>query len=172
MRAPGRIAAALAAGALAACAAFEEAPDLACPEVVVLKEARELVRFAPGGGRAETDALFRARVEDFAGTCRYREDGVDVALGIGIALERIRAPDGAEAAFSYFVALPAFHPMPEGKRVVAAAPRFAPGRTRLAWRDRLGISIPLDDPAAGPGTLIVLGLQPAPGEPRRRPARP
>ena len=91
---------------LAGCTAFESAPQLPCPRVVVLSEAAEMVEFLPGPGRDLTDVLYVGEVVGMSSTCDYDDDGyVDSEVLLAIGLARGPAAEGNIGRFTYFVAI-------------------------------------------------------------------
>ena len=153
----GVLAAAL---ALAGCGASgEKARRLPCPDVLVLSEAGQLARFAPGAGRDATDLLFRAEMAGFRGHCEHFEGRVEVVFDVLLDVRRGAANTEGRADFEYFVALPRFHPAPEGKRNFAVAVSFEDDRERVRFRDRVRIEIPLGPDETGASHDVYLGLQ-------------
>lgn len=150
---------------LGACAELQKEKRPVCPQVLVLKDAGGLSRYKPGPGRDITDLRFEARLVDFRGDCGYDDNRADMNLKIMFEITRGPAQQGAVARFSYFVAIPKFHPSPAGKRVFPVAVSFPANRTRIRYADELEVEIPLD-----PGPLklddykVYLGFQLSPGE--------
>lgn len=169
-RAPATAAAALAGTALvlAGCGLFGSEPSQPCPNVLILKEAGQLVRFAKGPGRDITDVEFQARINDFRGTCEYvKKDGdrsVLMSLFIAIDVERGPAIRERRASFEYFAAVPRFHPAPEGKRLFAVTVPFEGSQTRAFFTDELELKIPLKEGEFGPSYDVYLGFQLTPTE--------
>jgi hypothetical protein len=131
----------------------------ACPRFLILGGANELTRFKPGPRRDQTDVAFRATVADFNGTCEYDKNTVRVKLYVVFDILRGPAPGTREAEFDYFVALPQFHPAPEGKRVFPVKARFERDLPRLAYRDGVDLAIPIKDNELGADYEVYLGFQ-------------
>lgn len=146
--------------ALAGCELVGEQRKIPCPEVLILGDAGRLVRFAEGSGRE--NVAFEARIADFRGSCDYDDNGVEVEMLVEIAVERGPENEDAEAAFEYFVAVPAHLSRPGGKRILPVKGRFENGAA--TFRDNVAVFVPLAEPDDGPATLILLGLQLTPEE--------
>ena len=150
---------------IAGCGLFgEESRRLPCPNILILSEAEHLVRFRPGEGRDLTDLVFRASIIDFTGHCEHLKDRVDATFDVVFDIRRGAANKDRRASFEYFVALPRFHPTPEGKRKFQIAVSFEKNRTRVVFRDRISLKIPLDPNETGANHDVYLGLQLAPTE--------
>ena len=150
---------------LAACAVFKPKAPPDCPTVLVLKEAADLSRFKPGPGRDITDQLFGGKLIDFKGDCGYDKKGVDLNLLVKFEITRGPALSDRVARFSFFVAIPKFHPSSAGKRVFPVAVEFPTNRTRIRYADEIEIKIPLPP---GPRKIddleVFLGFQLSPDE--------
>lgn len=145
---------------LAGCGLFgEKEPDKACPPVFLLKDARELTRFKEGPGRDITDIQVQVRIANYKGTCNYDDEEADIELGIDFTLEPGPAAKGREFKFKYFVAIPAFHPRPEGKRVFDTTAKIEDLRRRAVLHNDLTLKIPIPRKASPSKYAIYLGLQ-------------
>lgn len=158
------IAAVVAAALLVAgCGIFErDKRPGACPRFLILGGANELTKFRPGPGRDPTDVAFRATVADFTGTCEYDKNTVRVNLYVVFDILRGPAPGSREAEFDYFVALPQFHPAPQGKQVFSVKARFDRDLPRLAYRDGVILAIPIKDKELGSNYEVYIGFQLSP----------
>ena len=148
------------AATVAGCGLFggDQRP-LPCPNFLILGDAGELVRFTPGRGRDITDVDFEAKIVDFEGSCKYGEKSVESTFTVDIAIERGPADDDREARFEFFIAIPKFHPAPEGKRTFPVAATFEGNRARLLYRDSLVIDIPLKAGETGANYDVFIGFQ-------------
>src|SRR5690606_8384462 len=104
----------------------EKNPVPPCPPVLMLRDAGTLTRYAPGRGRDITDIDFQAEIADFRGTCEYNKERTEVDIVLNVVFSVLRGPADTDraAAFEYFVAIPHFHPAPEGKRTLPVSVRF------------------------------------------------
>jgi hypothetical protein len=132
-----------------------------CPRVSVATDADRLVQFRDGPGRDLTDVEYTARIVDFAGSCLYDDDETQISVEATatIALERGPAARNDAIRFSYFVAIPVYYPARSGKSVFPVSIRFPAGRSRLAYREEVALTIPLKQGVAGPAHEIFLGFQ-------------
>lgn len=137
-----------------------------CPPVVVLKDAASLVRYRPGPGRDVTDVLFRADLVDFRGLCKYNRKRTEVDIDLSVVFDVRRGPANTtrKATFDYFVAIPYFYPAPQGKQVFPISVSFKGNRTRLRYRDRVDLVIPLDPKRLRDKYTVYLGFQLTPEE--------
>lgn len=136
-------------------------PGPACPEVMALRDAGSLVRYREGPGRDLTDVVFEAKVAGFSGECDYAKDRSQVTLDLGVAFEVRRGPanEGRTATFEYFVAVPAFHPAPQGKQTFTATVEFKGNTSRTRTGDRLKLVIPMEKGKTGEDYPVYVGFQ-------------
>jgi len=162
---------------LAGCSALNTKIQPPCPPVLVLRDAAQLVRFRPGQGRDITDVLFRANIVDFRAQCKYNRKRTKVNIDLSVVFDVRRGPaDRArKATFGYFVAVPVFHPAPQGKQVFPTGVVFKGNQTRLRYRDRIDLTMPLKPKRSRRDYAVYIGFQLSPAEVkanRRRRARP
>lgn len=155
-----------AAAVLSACSALETKVQPPCPPVLVLKDTAQLVRYQPGPGRDITDVLFRANIVDFRAQCVYNRKRTEVDIDLSVMFELARGPADRtrKASFDYFVAIPRFHPAPEGKRVFPTNVAFEANRMRLRYGDRIKLTIPLDPKRPHSEYSVYIGFQLTPAE--------
>ena len=117
-----------------------------CPPTFILKDAGAMTRYKPGGGKDITDVLFQAKILDFRGMCDYSRDRKEVDIELELTFEMLRGPANRDrkVAFDYFVAIPHFHPKPQGKSTLAIAAEFPGTGTRFRTKDKVELVIPLD----------------------------
>lgn len=165
-RGPGR---GLAAGVflllpLAACSAlFPEDPPGPCPRVVVVPDAREMVRFN-GDGRDLTDVRFEAKIEQAGLICEYDDDAIEATLRLRILA--IHGPADAErqANFRYFVAIATRDQKVLAREEFGLEVPFEGNRTRVAALEELSPRIPLRPGQSGADYLVYVGLRLSPDE--------
>jgi hypothetical protein len=151
------------AAALAGCGTFgiERKPGPACPDVLTLRDAGQVVRYQDGPGRDLTDVMFEAKVLGFSGECDWEKDRSKVTLDLGVAFEVILGPAAKDkrARFEYFVAIPAFYPTPAGKQTFAATVEFKGNSTRMRTGDRIKLIIPVAKGKAGEDYPVYVGFK-------------
>ena len=132
-----------------------------CPPVFVLKDAGALTRYQPGTGRDITDLDFQAQITDFRGVCDYNKTRTQVDISLDIAFSVTRGPANRDrgARFAYFVAIPHFHPAPEGKNTFEMAGTFPENESRLGLTDQVRLRIPLGQKPRLEDYTIYLGFQ-------------
>ena len=155
----GGLAGALAGALLAGCAADGPAPGPSCPRMAAAAHTEDLVRFLPGPGRDVTDVVFRSRLAGVEGGCEARDAAVDVEMTVEFVVERGPADRDGRASFEYFVAIPQFRPLAEGKKRFPVSVRFPEGRSSVRHRDRVAVRIPLGESETGAGFEIFVGHQ-------------
>ena len=152
----------VALGALVAgCTMLNPTVQPPCPPVLVLKDTAEMVRFRPGPGRDITDVLFSATVVDFRAVCKYdrKRTEVDIDLSVVFDVRRGPADRSRKATFGYFIAIPQFHPAPQGKQVFTTSVAFEGNQVRVRYRDRIELTIPLDPKRARRKYAVYIGFQ-------------
>ena len=90
---------------LAGCGGSDEAFAPACPNVGLVRDAADLVRYR-GAGRDLTDLVLNGRLTGVGGSCK--RDGsstVVTTVQVGIELQRGPAAPGRQAQIAYFVAV-------------------------------------------------------------------
>lgn len=161
-----RLTAALLALMLSGCSSLETKTPPSCPPVLVLRDTAQLVRYLPGPGRDITDVVFGANVVDFRAECVYNRKRTEVDIDLSVMFDVRRGPADRtrRADFRYFVAIPHFHPAPQGKRVFPISVRFEGNRTRLRYTDKVELTVPLDPKQPRDEYAIYLGFQLTPDE--------
>lgn len=136
-------------------------PPPPCPPVFILKEAAALTRYAPGSRRGITDVDFQAEIVDFRGSCEYNDERTQVDIALDVTFNVVRGPANRDrkAAFDYFIAIPHFHPAPQGKKTLPMSVAFAGNDTRLRVTDQVTLRIPFDGKARLEEYTIYLGFQ-------------
>lgn len=140
---------------------FDRRPPPKCPPIFILKDAGSLTRYTPGAGKDITDVLFQAKIIDFRGVCDYTKDRTMVEIDLDLAFDLVRGPANRDrkAAFQYFVAIPRFHPAPQGRNTFSIRATFAGQATRTRTNDRIQVEIPLDPKISRDDYAIYLGFQ-------------
>jgi len=158
--APGRLLGFGLALLAAGCAnLFEKKKPPPCPAVLVLEDARTLLRYRPGPGRDITDTSFEGKIVYIGGECDYGKRSVVLDVEVVFELSLGPANPRRVARFEYFVAIPQFHPRPEGKRTFPISVPFPSKRTRLRFTDRLELEIPIARGKRGTDYEVYLGFQ-------------
>ena len=131
---------------ISGCGVFKERrPPPTCPPIFILKDVGKLKRYKSGTARDVTDVLFLARMTDFRGVCDYNSKRTEVEIDLKIALEIRRGPANIDrkVSFEYFVAIPQFHPKPQGKKILKIGEKFSERSAILRKNDQLSLAIPL-----------------------------
>jgi len=131
---------------LSACGAFgsKNLPPR-CPEVLLLKHANSVTYFKLGSGRDITDVLATIAIVDFKGECKYNRKRTKADITLSVAFDVRRGPADRSRAidFHYFVAIPKFHPAPQGKSIFPLQAKFRGNQIRLNLIDEIRLEIPL-----------------------------
>jgi hypothetical protein len=140
---------------------FDRRPPPPCPPIFILKDAGSLTRYKPGTSRDITDALFQGKIIDFQGVCDYNKERTKVDIKVELAFELSRGPANRDrkAAFQYFVAIPHFHPAPQGRNIFSIVAEFAEREQRVITNDDIQMVIPLDPKLRPDAYPIYLGFQ-------------
>lgn len=89
---------------LASCTVQNQDVVLDCPEVFVLKQLSEVVRFKPGPGRDLTDVQMEAWIEKVDGGCKLNGSVLTVDLSATFGARRGPSNQSGIADIGYFVA--------------------------------------------------------------------
>jgi hypothetical protein len=137
-----------------------------CPPVFVLQDTGTLTRYKPGSGRDITDVEFQAQLVDFRGICDYNKGRtrVDITLDVVFSLTRGPAIRDRKASFAYFVAIPHFHPAPQGKNTFPLSATFVENDSRRRVTDQVRLQIPLTSTQRLDDYTIYMGFQLTPEE--------
>ena len=140
---------------------FNRAPAPKCPPILILKDAGSLTRYAPGTSKDITDVLFQAKIVDFRGICDYNKERTRVEIDLNLAFDLLRGPANRDrkASFEYFVAIPRFHPAPQGRNTFSIDAAFDGQATRARSTDRIELEIPIDPKLDRETYAIYLGFQ-------------
>ncbi len=147
---------------LSACGAFgSKKPAPRCPAVLLLKHANSVSYFKPGPGRDITDVLATIAITDFKGECEYNRKRTEVNIKLNVAFDVRRGPaDRSKVTdFRYFVAIPKFHPAPQGKSVFPLQAQFRGNQTRLNLIDEVNLKIPMPPYPKVDEYTIYMGIQ-------------
>ena len=138
---------------------FEQKEPPPCPQVLVLQDAANILRYKEGPGRDITDTSFEGKIIPVGGECDYGEN--NVVLDVQIVFELVLGPANPDRVveFEYFVAIPRFHPKPEGKRKFAIRVPFPSRRMRLRFADSLDVDIPIAPKKSGTYYEVYFGFQ-------------
>ena len=120
-----------------------------------------MTRYKAGNTKDITDVLFQAKIVDFRGSCAYNRNRTEVEIELNVAFEvaRGQANRDRKVAFQYFVAIPYFHPAPQGRNVFSIATQFVGAATRFRINDIIQMDIPLKPKTSRDEYAVYLGLQ-------------
>jgi hypothetical protein len=140
---------------------FDRRPPPKCPPIFILKDAGSLTRYKPGSSKDITDVLFQAKIIDFRAACVYNSKRTEVEIDLNLAFELSRgsANRDRKAGFRYFVAIPRFHPAPQGRNIFSIDAQFAGPATRLRTNDEIQLVIPLDPKVRRDEYAIYIGFK-------------
>lgn len=148
------------------CSMFDRSVPPPCPPVLVVQDASTFTQYRPGPGRDVIDVVFQGRLADFRGGCTWNRSRTQVDLEIGIAFDVERSPANRsrKGRFSYFVAIPAFYPAPEGKRIFPVDVAFPENVLRMRAHQTVRLSIPVAAGRRFDDYPVYIGFQLAPDE--------
>lgn len=148
----------LAAGiAISACAAETE-ELIACPNVEVLQDLGEVVRFKPGPGRDATDVLVEAWIDGVSGGCSL--DGAELTADLNVRIGTRRGPATTtdKAAIGYFVAITDLNRKVLSRQTFKTTAPFS-NRKTILFEDNLDLNIPLPPDGQTDAYSIYIGLE-------------
>ena len=156
-----RVAVCAALLALSGCKIFVKEEPPPCPRVSVVEDASKLIRFRPGSTSA-ADVEMTAEIVKYRGSCYFDKDDktMDVSLDIGIDAYAGPAFAPGPHQIQYFVAVPAFFPAEEGKKVFPVTLDIPNGPKGVHVTDSdVHLKFPLKDIKKLEAYEIFLGFQ-------------
>ena len=142
-----------------------------CPEVSVLPDARDVIRFSPGVGRDISDVVIQGEISDVAATCspdinkKTQEGTVSQDLTLVIDVQRGVADRDRKGTFEYFVAVTDSSGNVLSREKFSVTVEFAGNRTRLRVTDEpVLLQVPLRAGKTGSDFKIFVGFQLTPEE--------
>ncbi|HIJ39279.1 MAG TPA: hypothetical protein HPP80_10330 [Rhodospirillaceae bacterium] len=158
----GSIVAILIAGMLSACSSDPDKKPPPCPRVSILADTAKLTRFRVGGGQQPADMALEAEILKYRGSCEYDpgKKTMEVVLQVGFGVKLGPAATDRQANFSYFLAIPEFHPDPRAKALLPVSLTVADKTDPVTYKDdELVIHIPVPDIKTIAKYEMFLGLQ-------------
>ena len=141
---------------LAACAGGPSV--IACPDVKVIAELGNLVRFKPGDGRDITDVVMEAQFEEVRGECSVDDDEVEMALLVVITARRGPASQVLSDDFSLVAAVTDQDRTILSRRTVPGTFDFSGNRARVRYLERLKIDIPKQEQQGARDFIVFIGF--------------
>jgi hypothetical protein len=149
----------------------KSAPPPVCPTASVLDEANRITVYRPGAGRDISDIVYEARLLGIDGDCKYdilqksknpaeqTYSAVTANLRAKIRVTPGPAMTGFKVPVTYFVAIPAFYPNPEGRSEFTREVETSAARTQVDVTDaNIEIRIPLNAERRGESVAIYMGF--------------
>ena len=150
--------------ALGGCGLFKKKRQPPCPRIAVLKDAKRVVTFAPGGGTDLSAMVNEVRLVGVSAKCSTAKDEVKVEMTVTIAARRGPADRSRKAPAIYFVAIMGPGGNIVAKRVFAVTLAFPVNVDVGGLTDNLVQRIPLGQGGRGADYRIIAGLQLTPGQ--------
>lgn len=147
---------------LAGCAGKEDAANLACPQVGIVRDAAEISQFAPGRSPSAANVTSRARLADFTGGCEYDDDKVTVNFRLQLIARRGPALQSNNADYRYFVAVVKPDRTPWKKEEFTTSVQFPAGISEAGSEEELEQELPIPGRIDASGYQILLGFQLSP----------
>ena len=156
--------AALALGGCSSVLSDGSKPALACPKVGIVRDANKVTLFRPGNGQNATDVMARGLIADYTGTCTYDDSGVAIDVSLVLVAERGPAMTGAQAPFTYFVAVSTPDGTIVSKQAFPTTVDFPANGPRAGSREDLQPRIPLPKGQDARAYQILVGFQLSPDQ--------
>ncbi len=150
--------------ALGACGIFMKKRQPPCPRIAVLKDAKRVVTFVPGGGTDLSAMVNEVRLVGVSAKCSTAKDEVKVDMAVTIAARRGPADRSRKAPAVYFVAIMGPGRNIVAKRVFQVTLIFPVNVDVGGLTDNLVQRIPLGPNDRGADYRIIAGLQLTPGQ--------
>jgi hypothetical protein len=149
----------LLAAAIALSACTKVAEDLiACPNVEVLQDLGELVRFKPGPGRDATDVMIEAWIDGVGGQCTLDGKELLADLIVRVGSRRGPATKTDQTTIGYFVAITDINRKVLSREAFQTTAPFSNRKTVL-FEDTLDLNIPMVRGAQTDSYTIYIGLE-------------
>lgn len=161
-----RAAVCMAVLALSGCKIFVKEEPPACPRVSVLEDASKLILFRPGSTNAQ-DIELSAEIVKYRGSCYYDKDDKTEEVKLDIGIDAFAGPafTPGERTLSYFIAIPAFFPNADGKKIFQVKLDIPAGPKGAHITDRdVHIKFPVKDIKKLEADEIFVGFQLDPTE--------
>ncbi len=145
---------------LAGCAGGSRFPP-ACPNVVLLKPAADVMLYQPGGGHDLTELQLQGSITAASGTCRPGTTPGTVVATLSIGMDFLRGPVAPtrQANIPYFVAV-ARGDRILNKQVFTAQATFPPNKDRVAVTSGpIEVTLPVTPTRSGAAYTIWVGFQ-------------
>lgn len=146
--------------ALAGCGLFgADGAPRACPDAVILADAKRVTLYRAGPGRDLTDVEFEGEIARIGGTCKYGKGDLTVTLVADLVVTRGPAAAEAQANLPFFVAVTDEARSIVAKKVFESAIPVPRGQRRAGVREEIEQVIPLPAGEPAPYYEIVVGFQ-------------
>ncbi len=152
----------------------QDVPPPACPNVAVLPDAKDIVKFRPGQGRDLIDILYESELTNLSQSCVYDidentgEGTLTVEIGVFIDIARGPANRDRKAEFAYFIVITDQSKKVLNKQRFPVKVAFPGNLSRLTWADDPDapaiVLIPLKGGKIGRDFNIFVGFQLSPEE--------
>ncbi len=165
MAALARTAAALALALTAAACSSSSSDKVACPHTAIMPELQAVVKFGPGPGRQDSDALYGAGLLAADGSCSAdkKRNGVTVATKLGVRALRLNM-DVSKGQVTYFEAVINRKQQILAERDFVIDLEWPRSERELTITDELETFVPFAKDAAGDDYAILLGFRLTPDE--------
>ena len=135
-----------------------------CPVIKILKDAKKITSFKNDKAKDISDIMFEAEIIGYSGKCEYKkrdklETEIVIELEVLVDLFRGPANNTNSAKFGFFIAIPAFFPNPEGKKIFYQSITFPKNSDKIRMMDsEIIIRIPITDRNVNAKTIIFMGF--------------
>ena len=148
---------------LSACGSFSKnkSPVLSCPKVFLLQNANHMTVFLAGKSGDITDILANITLVSFKGECVFNKNRTEARFSLDVVFDISRGPANRTrfVKFRYFVAIPKFFPVPNGKKVFPINVKFQGNKTRVKLLDQVLIKVPIAQNYKLEDYSIYIGIQ-------------
>lgn len=152
----------LAALGLALAAGGCGTPQLPCPAAMVLNDASQVVKFAPGASDDPKNVRYVGEIADAKLNCSYDPktyERMDVAMGVAFRATRPSASEAGTAELEYFVAIVNLEGELLARKEFPLQLRFPPGQAEASKVEEIRQIIPLKYPQNGGSLQIWVGFK-------------
>jgi hypothetical protein len=143
-----------------------------CPDVQLLEDTEQVVKYLQGPGRDLTDVILVATIADFQGTCEtdFLRDGsgqVSIDLSVVFRADKGPANNDNRGEFAYFIAIADSADRILAKEIFPISVAFPVGQRLTFAEDSIYQEIELFPGDLGSDFAVFVGMQLTPEELRR-----
>lgn len=149
---------AVAATILSACE-IAKPVEVACPQVKVLQDVGNIIRFQEGQGRDITDIVLEAEFQRVVGECEVSDEFVEVAVYVELSAAQGAALRNSFADAGIFMAVADPERRIMSRRSMPVKFAFPGNRSRISYIERFLVDIPKTEAQKAENFVVYMGFE-------------